>query len=50
MELNIPQLALTKMAQFERHKTVNTRSEHNSPRVEGSTPVRDNIFVEYILL
>ena len=50
MELKIPQLALAKIAQMGRHETVNTRSEHYSPRVEGSIPVRDNFFAEIILL
>ena len=36
MELKIPQLTLAKIAQLARHETVNTRSEHYSPRVEGS--------------
>ena len=33
-----------------RHETVNTRSEHYSPRVEGSIPVRGNFSAEFILL
>ena len=48
MELNIPQLTLSKIAQMGRHETVNTRSEHYSPRVKGSILVRDNIFAEFI--
>ena len=31
-------------AQLARHETVNTRSEQYSPRVEGSFPVRKNLF------
>ena len=33
VELKIPQLTLSKIAQLARHETVNTRSEHYSPRV-----------------
>ena len=33
-----------------RHETVKTRSEHYSPRVKGSIPVRGNFFAEFILL
>ena len=39
MELNIPQLTLAKIAQLRRYDSVNTRSEHYSPRVLGSIPV-----------
>ena len=38
------------LAQLARHKTVNTRSEHYSPKVKGSIPVRINFFAEFILL
>ena len=38
--LNIPQLTLAKIVQLGRHETVNTRSEHYSPSVAGSIPVR----------
>ena len=40
-----PQLTLAKKAQLARHETVNTRSEHYSPRVEGSIPVRGNFLL-----
>ena len=30
-----------------RHEAVNTRSEHYSPRVEGSIPVGGNFFLEF---
>ena len=52
VQLNIPQLELTlvKTAQLRRHKIVNTRSEHFSPRVIGSMSVKFNIFTEFILL
>ena len=50
VELKIPQLTLAKIAQMGRHDIVNTRSEHYSPRVEGSIPVRGNFFAEFILL
>ena len=50
MELQIPQLTLAKIAQMGRHETVNTRTEHNSPRVEGSINVRGNCFAKFILL
>ena len=38
------------LAQFRRHETVNTRSKHYNPRIEGSIPVRGNFFAELILL
>ena len=50
MELKIPQLILAKIAQMARQDTVKTRSEHHSPRVEGSIPVRGNFLAEFILL
>ena len=50
MELKILQLILAKMAQIGRHETVNTRSEHYSPGVESSIPVRGNFYVEFIFL
>ena len=50
MNLKIPRLALAKIAQLGRYETVNTRSEHHSPRVEGSIPVGGNFFAEFILL
>ena len=50
MELKIPQLTLAKIAQIGRHETVNTKSEHYSPRLEGSIPVRGNVFADFILL
>ena len=31
-----------------RHETVNTRTEHNSPRVEDSISVRGNCFAELL--
>ena len=46
MELKIIQLTLVKIAQLGRCDTVNTRSEHHSPRVAGSIPVRGNFFAE----
>ena len=48
VELKIPQLTLAKIAQMGRHKTENTRNEHYSPRVEGSIPVRGNIFAQFV--
>ena len=50
MELRIPQLTLAKIAQMGRHETVSTRSDHHSPRVEGSIPVRGNFVTEFILI
>ena len=50
MELKITQLTLAKIAQMGRYDTQNTRSEHYSPRVEGSIPVGGNIFAEFTLL
>ena len=50
MELNIPQLTLAKKAQMGRHEAVNTGRDHFNPMVEGSIPVRINIFAEFILL
>ena len=50
MELKIPQLILAKIAHMGTHETVNTRSEHYSPRVKGSTLVRGIFFAEFILL
>ena len=50
VELNIPLLALAKIVQLGRHETVNTRSEHYSPSVVGSIPVRGKFFAEFILL
>ena len=44
MKLNIPHLTLAKIAQLGKQKTVNTRSEHFSPRVAGSIPDRGNFF------
>ena len=41
VELKIPQLT-----QMGRHETVNTRSVHYSPRVEGSSPVRGNFLMD----
>ena len=48
MELKIPQLTLVKIAQLGRHGTVNTRSEHYSPRVAGSIPVSGNFFLNLL--
>ena len=39
-KLKIPQLTLAMIAQLGRHDTVDTRSEHYSPSVSGSIPVR----------
>ena len=50
LELNIPQLTLAKIAQLGKHETVNTRSEHYSPGLEATIPVRSNFFAEFILL
>ena len=50
MELKISELTLAKIAQMGRHQTVHIRSEHYSPRVEGSIPVGGNFFAEFILL
>ena len=36
------------VAQLGRHETVNTISEHYSPTVTGSIPVRGNFFAEFI--
>ena len=46
VELKIPQLTLAKITQMGRHETVNTRSVHYSPRVEGSSPVRGNFLMD----
>ena len=35
---------------MERHEAISTRSDHYSPRVEGSIPVRGHFFAEVILL
>ena len=32
-----------------RHETVNTRSEHHSPKVKDSIPVKGNFFAEFVL-
>ena len=50
VKLNIPQLTLAKIAQLGRYENVSTRSEHVSPRVAGSIPLRGNFFPEFILL
>ena len=48
MEYKIPQLTLAKIARMGRYETVNTRSEHYSPRVKGSIPVTGNFFAKFI--
>ena len=50
VELKIIQLTIANIAQMGRHETVNTRSENYSPGLEGSIPVRDNFFSDFILL
>ena len=50
MELQIPQLTLAKIAQMGGQEIVDKRTERNSPRVEGSIPIRGNCFAEFILL
>ena len=45
LELNMPQLTIAKRAQLGRHDTVTT-SEHYSPRVARSIPVRGKFFAE----
>ena len=47
VELYSPQLTLAKVAQLGRHETVKTRSEHYSPRVAGSIPVRGNFLLNF---
>ena len=49
MQLKIPQLAVAKIGQLGRHETLNIRSEHYSPSVEGSIP-RGNFFAGIFLL
>ena len=31
-----------------KHQTINTRTEHYSPRVNGSIPVRGNLFTQIV--
>ena len=38
------------LVQLARNETVNTGTEHYSPRVKSSIPVRSNIFAEFILV
>ena len=38
------------LAKLAGHETINTKSEHYSPMVKGSIPVRGNLFAEFILL
>ena len=38
------------LIQLGKYEIVNTRSEHFSPGVTGSNPVRGSFFTEYILL